>query len=274
MTIRWVGILLIGHAIAAAQNDTAFANYLMREGDYFRAITEYKKIEFYANSGSLREFTGLQIGKAYYRSAKYKSSIRSLARLINETDPHSPVQSESYLYLGLNYYRLGVWPTAEYYWRQMEDSTGQTAPYFALLHAERSDWQKARRVLESVPGWEGVTETFKQGERLPRRSPLVSGILSTLVPGLGQVYSRHVYDGLQAFLFVGAFSFASYMAYRYDSKFNKNYVTTSVAIGITGVFHLANVIGATKTATYYNRRQKDLFLNPIREQILHSSETD
>jgi tetratricopeptide (TPR) repeat protein len=269
-----VGLLLAGHVLAAAQNDTAFANHLMRERDYFRAITEYKKIEFYTTSDAVREFSRLQIGKSYYRSAKYKSSIRSLARLINETDPYSHVQSESYLYLGLNYYRMGVWPTAEYYWQQMKDSSGQTAPYFALLHAERSDWQTARRVLEGVRGWAGVAETFSHGERLPRRSPLISGILSTLVPGLGQVYSRHAYDGLQAFLFVGAFGFASYMAYRYDSKFNKNYVTTSVAVGITGVFHLANVIGATKTAAYYNRRQKELFLNPIRDQILLSSETD
>lgn len=82
------------------------------------------------------------------------------------------------------------------------------------------------------------------------------------------VLRGHYYDGLQALAFVSAFVLASYAAYRYDRDLNTNYLSTYAAISVTALFHLGNIIGAERTARYYNYRQRSDFMRDIRRKAL------
>jgi hypothetical protein len=146
----------------------------------------------------------------------------------------------------------------------------------ALVAVEMSEWKTASHYYDQLANKSLSSEirnlsaefsqTLSRSGEIPHKSPLVAGLLSTFIPGGGQVYSGHYVDALQAFAFVASFSFASYLAYQHDKSSSSNYLLTAVSVSITGLFHLGNIIGAERTATYYNQRQRDIFLQEIRQK--------
>ncbi len=273
----WFLLVLVFPDAAAQQSRLDFAAALAKESDYFRAISTYKEVLFFTDEPETRQHCLFEIARAYHKSNRYKTSIQYLARLLNQPDLPGPYVPRAQVYLGLNYYGLNVYPLAETYFQRAtpNDFSGMALFYSALLKAEQGQWEEASRTYltlsQQYPAREvgtlsrQLSTEILQGNNLPRRSPLLATVLSTIVPGAGQVYNRHYYDGLQAFLFVGSFAFASFAAYRYDRDIGNNYVSTIVALSITGIFHLANIIGARRTTTYFNLRQKKMFMDRVRE---------
>jgi hypothetical protein len=45
-------------------------------------------------------------------------------------------------------------------------------------------------------------------------------------------------------------------------------VFTTVALSLTGLFHISNIMGAERTARFYNQRQRDLYVGAVRDQAL------
>jgi TM2 domain-containing membrane protein YozV len=105
---------------------------------------------------------------------------------------------------------------------------------------------------------------------VPHRSPLFAATLSAVLPGAGQAYYGHWFDAAQALGFVAAFGFVSYFAYRYDGARGGPYVFTAVSLSLTALLHLANILGAERTARYFNQHQRDLFVAPIRARALEA----
>ena len=65
--IGWLALIPL---VATHPGPTAFADALMRQGDYFRAITEYKRTLFESDDPELRRRCTLRIGRAYRKSMK------------------------------------------------------------------------------------------------------------------------------------------------------------------------------------------------------------
>ena len=261
-----------------AQSEMEYANWLFSEQDYFRAITEYKKLFYYSDSNDTENECLLKISNAYLKSNKFKSSIRYSSLLLNQ--PNLSVQqiSTANNFIGLSYYGLKVFSMAEDYFKKTEnsDTTGFSLFYLALIDAEKSRYKEASikyfDVYQNYPKSK-LAELSKQlssdvleGYKVKSKNSYFAALLSTIIPGSGQIYCNHYYDGLQAFLYVSAFAFATYASYKYDDKLNNNYVNTYVAISITSLFHIGNIIGAQRTASYYNLKHKQYFLNNIREK--------
>ena len=112
-----------------------------------------------------------------------------------------------------------------------------------------------------------LSKDVLEGDNIYRKNQYFATILSSILPGSGQFYCHHYYDGIQAFIYVGAFAFGTYTSYRYDKNFNTNYFSTIATASITGLFHIGNIIGAQRTAGYYNLKQKQKFLDSIRIKV-------
>jgi len=262
-----------------AQSKMEYADWLFSEQDYFRAITEYKELFYYSKGMDTKNECLLKISKAYLKSNKFKSSIRYSSLLLNR--PNLSVQqiSKANNFIGLSYYGLKVFSMAEDYFKKTEnsDTTGFSLFYLALMDAEKNRYKEASlkyfNVNQNYPNSD-VAELSKQlsndvlkGYEVKSRNSYLASLLSTIIPGTGQIYCNHYYDGIQAFLYVSAFAFASYACYKYDNKFNNNYANTYIAISITSLFHIGNIIGAQRTASYYNLKHRQKFLNQIREKV-------
>ena len=251
----------------------------MKDNDYFRAISVYKQILFFSDDIDTKNFCLLQISKAYFKSNNYNGSIKFLSRLLNQSIISNDFLSTAQIYLGLNYYGLKVYPIAENYLKQAssKDTTGFSSYYLALLDVEKSNWNSASEKYKDIHRQysqkqigvlsEQLSKEVLEGNNINKKSPFFASFISTILPGFGQFYCNHYYDGIQAFIYVSAFSFVTYASYRYDKEFNTNYLSTIAASSITGLFHIGNIIGAQRTASYYNLKQKQNFLDSIRIKV-------
>lgn len=265
---------------AVGQPRSEFALSLMREHDYFRAISVYKELAFSSTNDDSTIFYLSQIGKAYRLGEKYELSIDAYSRLLDAHKLSQDWNNEVQINLGLNYLGMDLPALAAPYFLSVLDSdtSGRALFYTGLVSCETEKWDDADRIFtrlsqERPSTRVGVVSSNARGklglrDALPSRSPTSAALFSAFLPGSGQIYSGHYVDGMQAFAYVSAFAFASYAMYRYDNKFNSNYILTGISISITALFHISNIIGAEHTAEYFNQRQRDLFLDDIRKESL------
>jgi len=254
-----------------------YARSLAEEGDYYRAISEYKAVRFICADSLVARSCSREIVAAYYLSGKYREALRELNRH-PVTSPEDMCRAN--LMKGLAYYRLKDALSAYSYWSAAAtaDTTGSAQLYLGLLWCENTQWSDATKAFQELgaahPGQpsgllaQELATLAAQGNALPRKSPLLATCMAALVPGSGQVYAGHFYDGLMAFFHVGAFSYAGYMAYCYDHDRSHGYLNTPLVFSLDALFYTANLIGAHKTAGYANMRRQEQLLNRIRDRAL------
>ncbi len=280
--MKYVSVLmLLLAAEVPCQSKSDYAYSLMKERDYFRAISVYKELSFFSVNNDSSIFYLSQIGKAYRLSQKYELSVAAYSSLLNRFAVSDSVNSSIYINLGLNYLGMNVPAQAISYLEEADkkDPSGLASLYLGLVYAEMSNWEKAKLSISAKEntGAAGIlpeirkefSSTLSLADKLPHRDPLTASLLSAVIPGAGQFYCNHYVDALQAFGFVTAFSAATYIAYRNDKHYSSNYVLTGLSLSITGLFHIANIVGAERTATYFNQRQQEILLQDVRQKALN-----
>jgi tetratricopeptide (TPR) repeat protein len=259
-------------------NDLGYAKSLMLDNDYFRAISVYKEIEYNNDNDSIKTYCRLQIAKAFFKSEKYKSSIQYLSRVLNQPTASLKDKQKANINMGIAYYKLKVFPLALNCFTQTNDSSGYAMFYSALIDIETENTDSALSKYRYLTKPEFDLQLREKSSQLAtivqnsntgqRKSPFTAAAMSTIIPGSGQIYCKHYYDAMQAFLFVSSFAFASSLAYRYDHSQNTGYATTYIALSITAMFHFGNIIGASRTAKYNNYRAKEAYMSQFRDTTL------
>jgi TM2 domain-containing membrane protein YozV len=102
---------------------------------------------------------------------------------------------------------------------------------------------------------------YKELKHASRKSPLLAGVLSAAVPGLGRVYAGKPAEGIVSFLYMAAFGFTSYDFYRGDGWQSPLFL---ISAAITTVFYAGNVMGSVVTA----RRVNNEFRYEMDQRIL------
>lgn len=281
---RWVVFGLVAGLVATAGTASAhpreeFAIHLMKQRDYFRAITVYKELALYERDPSTRAHYHYRIGLAYRLSRHYELSLRTLEPLVGLPEAEE-LQGRVHLQLALS--QLGMHsPAGAAYHLDVANQAGEShrAELIAgYVRFETGDLDEARTRLASAasPGAppsvvalaSRVSKATQRVDDLPYRSPTLAALMSAVLPGSGQFYTGHYADGLQAFGFVGAFGFSTYLAYDYDHRRDNPYVLTAVAGTVTALLHLSNILGAERTARFHNERQRQLLVEPLRRDVL------
>lgn len=264
---------------AYSQQRQAFIRQLFAENDYFRAIGALKEERFYSQDTAVRNTCAYMIGYAYLQSGKYQNA-RDYFSMLTDDETHPMPRLRRYARIGT---ALAYWGDKLSNYSMMElnkipsaeDSGGIARFYKAVLTAEKDVALSAVLVenlrKESISSTiaeksEKIRQLLKKHEDIPTKSPLAAGILSAIIPGAGQVYTQHYFDGIQALTFVSAFGYATYAAYQYNKSAGNSHAGT-IALGIlTGIFHTSNILGAVKTADYRNQKATDDFMGAIRTQ--------
>jgi len=239
----------------------ALGEAFMAERDYYRAITEYKKLVFlFPDSARLPE-AFYQIGMAYYQGEDYESAVTNFAK-VRET--YAPGYfSRAAFYEGLSYEKLGrhegaalAYERARLFDAQHEDAANAHVGLI-LNAAERGDTGKARSELsayrsvyqddERTSDIEPAFHLLEAYERQPRKDPALAGTLSALLPGSGQVYAEHYRDGLMAFVVNGLFIAGTVAAID-----DENYALAGIIGGAGLPFYVGNIYGAARAARTWN----------------------
>ena len=251
-----------------AQDLSAFASFLVRSEDYFRAVTVYKELGFFASDPQTRSRARIGEGLAYLLSGKSDLALGPLAAEA-QNDPEGTAR----FLMGLCYLRQRNLAQAESVWGQeaLPKASLEAArqAFRALFQLSLDRTATAREILAAIPPGTLWDDAVLQGKLIveqldtqPRFSPWVAGGASLLIPGLGQVATGHFVDGFQAFFSVGLLGAATYGVYLYDSKYSSHFLNTGIGLVITASFHLANVLGAAKTAGYANQAARNRILTP------------
>ncbi len=268
-----LGLLLFLALQGFTQDLSAFAAYLLRSEDYFRAVTVYKELGFFASDPQTLSRARIGEGLAYLLSGKSDLALEPLSAEA-QNDPEGTAR----LLMGLCYLRQRNLSQADTVWgqeplpRPTPEAARQTFRALFLLSLDRT--ATARDILAAIPPgtlWDDAVVQGKvvvgQLETRPRFSPWVAGAASLLIPGLGQITTGHYVDGAQAFATVGLLGAATYGVYLYDSKCSSSYLYTGIGLVITASFHVANIVGAAKTAGYANQAATDRILVPWEKEL-------
>jgi TolA-binding protein/TM2 domain-containing membrane protein YozV len=189
-----------------------FAEQLMREGEYFRAITEYRRFLFYYPQDPRQAMVHFRIGLAFYRGQRYGDALQ-IFREVAQRYPNTSYGKQAWLWQGESLLQQAQYGAAAQVYIEIlqqfpHDEVGQQARYqqgWTFLY--RRQWQDAARQFQQVApdsplyrAAQHLAEEAIAGEQIAPKSPVVAGALSAVIPGSGQLYNGRIGDALLAFL--------------------------------------------------------------------------
>jgi len=206
---------------------TGEAIYLMGEsflgaGNYKDAALAFER-HYSEHRGSLTK-----VAESYYRAGRFGSGIAKLKDYASETD------AADYL-IGWGY--LG------------KHLFNESSIVFHYLSTREGEFKEASASL---------SKDSLLGLRLPSKSPWVSGILSAVLPGLGQVYSERAYDGMISFFFNAVFLYLAVENNRIG-----NYGMGAFFSVIELGWYTGNIYSAVGAAHKYNKNQAEDFVRGL-----------
>lgn len=238
------------------------ADAFMEEGEFYRAITEYKKFLFLFPDSEKADYAMFRVGMAYYRGEEFEAAARTFAAVLEKYGGGAYAAPSAY-FEGINLWKLGKFDRAETSLDRVGslDPASEYAPLSligkSLLSYDAKDLPGCRKELERFLATypqdaraENVRETIAQLDRnmeIPRKSPAVAGAMSAVVPGSGYMYAGRIGDGLVALAVNGLFIAGTVVAIHQEQ-----YAVAAIVGGIGLPFYVGNIYGSANAATKWN----------------------
>jgi TolA-binding protein len=234
------------------------ADAFLAEGEYYRAVTEYKKFAILFPGSKKADYALYHMGLAYFHGDELEQAAGIFAS-VGAAYPSSAYAPASFYQEGVSYQRLDMPAKAAAAFARAEAAApGSPTARLALLGKSLAEFDQdnipaCRRELErfiaTYPGDEksvkvrDAASLLERYEELPEKSPQIAGLMSALIPGSGHIYAGHYGDGVTAFFLNGLFIAGTVAALRQE-----NYAVAGV-VGVIGVpFYIGNIYGAANAA--------------------------
>lgn len=266
-------------ATAAEPNFTAdqilqFADQLLQEGEYFRAVTEYRRFRFNHPDDPRQAMALFRIGQAFYRGQQYNEALQTFRDVI-QSYPETPYGQQAWLWQGESLLQQTQFDAAEQsYSAYMERYADAPAlPYaqyqrgWTLLY--RRQWGAAAAELQQIPDTSPLFPAAQQlaieaqeGSQRPKKSPVLAGVLSALLPGAGQLYNGRPGDAVLSFLLNGLFIAGSIEAIQHDEL-----AIAGVLSFFEAGWYGGNVYSAVNGSHKHNRRADETLLQDLERRF-------
>lgn len=253
-----------------ASSSFDFAESLYRQGDYYRAITEYKRLLFEQPQAAEAPLAQLRIGQSLMAGERWQEAATALQKLL-ERYPQATETLRAKLLLADIPYRQGRFSLAGERYRefaaeqqQHPQLRNQALYRLAWTRIERRDEPLALSLLEQLPAEQahGLAKALKASPATDVKSPALAGTLSALLPGAGQLYTGHHRDAGLALALNAAFIGAAAEAFDNDSP---------ILGGILVFFELGwyggNIVNAVNHAEQANRNAREQRLEGLRQRF-------
>lgn len=251
------------------ENIRKFADFLYEQGDYLRAVGEYQRYLFYRPQES--EAINYRIAVCYRFGGKSAQAIQSFQTLLR-TYPESQYTSRIYYQIGATYFLMDRYDQSA---RFLSDTLpritdrqqhAEAEQLIGLSYLMQKRWSEAGEIFKGLRGADIIRVREKaavyniyaeNGEKLRTRSPFFAGLLSTVVPGAGRLYTGRLADALNTLFTVGLTGWQAYDGFRRDGLASVKGWTLGT---LCGVFYVGNIYGSVISARVYNRHITDEFL--------------
>lgn len=214
--MKWISLYILFYAgIACASERPVIADKLFDNTQYFDAVTEYKRFVYRNPESEILDTVYMQIGvsnrylgelehsERYFDLSLYKTQNPALVariwleKAINSLIVRDTESASIGLHKALNITRD-------------EHIIKQAYFYLTVLYVLESEYQQAREMFaryalpaELEEGSEELLrmyELFDSAAQMNLKNVRKAKLLSTFLPGSGQIYCRSYFDGTTAFL--------------------------------------------------------------------------
>ena len=253
------------------------ADAFMEEGEYYRAVTEYKKFLILFPDSAKADYAFFGIAMAYFKGEEYGAAARSFLAL-REKYPESGYAIRAGYLEGVSQWKLKNYDRARAALEALAEKYPESeyAPRslvvicLAALDENKAEVsrQALKRFLERYPGHPGeenVKEAAVQIDRyqeLPEKSPVLAGVMSAILPGSGYIYAEHYGDGITAFLINGLFIAGTITAIHQE-----NYGVAGIVGGVGVPFYLGNIYGSANAAKKWNLGVRNEIIQKIHSTL-------
>jgi len=244
-------------------------------GDYYAAITEYKRFIFFSSNTNNENisYSYYKIALAYRNQQKWNECIDAFQRSI-QTALTEGTRDERKIDLAITLISSGNYNGAEFLLIKLEmfsqvQEIKQKASFFRGISSLYSfKWKQAREAFsfyfpniqsESKEIFKQVDSLLANAEDVKYRSPKLAKIFSTILPGSGQIYAGNWRNGINALLINVATGYLFI-----NDIFNREYFDAIFnTLFIFERFYSGNRFNAEESAKKYNYRINKSFLDRI-----------
>lgn len=246
-----------------ADTTLRFANYLYSQEEYYRAIGEYKRYLFLAPEGGDAPFAALRIAECYAHGKRWSEALGAVEEFMRAYSS-SPLAVQGGMLKARALIELGKGEEAREELRHLletrpgEPVVGEVWYLTAISLARESRWLEADEALRQIGSQsrrftaaQGMRQVLAEAPTAERKDPTVAGLLAAVVPGAGHLYCERPGDGAIAFVFTGAFAWATVEAFRQDHE------AVGIGLGFIALsFYGGNIFSAVNVAHKYNDREE------------------
>ena len=266
-----------GAVLVTGDVQLKIADAFMEEGEYYRAVTEYKKFLILFPDSAKADYASFEIAMAYFKGEEYGAAARSFLAL-REKYPDSGYAIRAGYLGGVSQWKLKNYDRAraalEALFEQHPESeyAPRSLVVICLAALDENKAEVSRQALNRFldrypgnPGEEHVKEAIVQLDRyqeLPEKSPVLAGVMSAILPGSGYIYAEHYGDGITAFLINGLFIAGTVTAIHQE-----NYAVAGIVGGVGVPFYLGNIYGSANAAKKWNLGVRNEIIQKIHSTL-------
>ena len=258
------------------------------EQDYYRAITEYKKVIHLFPKYEKLDWVHFQIGKMYYEGGRYPQAKHEFLPLTDSADAR--LKFISLNFMALSYYENTEYTNSARLFADLKtDSAGKPylldyTIYSSMAAAGDRKFAEARKEMTSArdqwkakqPGVEGAAAVLPQydsffektlpllekAEQLSTKSPYWAVFFSAIFPGGGHFFLGEWDTGIVSLSLVGGAAFLAYDGFMRDSTVQSILFTTFA----TGAY-IGQAYSSYRTARKYNEELGDAEFRELNRQF-------
>ena len=271
--------LPLTHAVLAVPVSSstvlAMADTLMRMQAYDEAITEYKRLLFFSTDDRERVPLYFQMGVAYQKMGLWGQSTEALQKAIDLTDQldwTNAVRLKLAVTSIVSHdYKRSLW----YLDKILLSGGSQTVLRHATILkiitlAYLKEWPNAREVAltsldpndpENGKAYAEIIHLLS--EPLAQKSIRKAGLLSTILPGMGQFYAGQIRSGVNALILNGLNLLACYALFAHSAFLEGTFYLLIVA----NRYYSGNIYQAELAVYEYNSGKIDLLTLQLLDQM-------
>ncbi|MCF8373893.1 MAG: hypothetical protein K9H64_19880 [Bacteroidales bacterium] len=265
--VVWTNSLFAQQNHYSFQKEFSFSNYLILQNEFQEAIFVLDKIQP-TNSDQTDSLNYLK-GWALYNDKQLKES----AVFLQKISVNSRFHTKSIFFSAYNNYHIGYICIGDSILSSiiLNDELEKTLRNFelagsSLLKRDLADFDKRashfhQQYYQFANEEEKLLELRKRIGDFNPKSPVVAGILSAIVPGLGKIYSGHVGGGVSAFLVITALGAITWENYH---KAGTNNPKTWIYGSAFAMTYAGNIFGSVYSVKAY----RDEFEQHISKAVL------
>ena len=270
--------LLLFTVVTVSASDLALdlGEHLFALGNYDAAITEYKRFLFFNSDHPQASEAQFKIGLAYRAQKWWTEATEAMVAAVQRTR-ETELQAERRVELAVTLIASGAYNLAivELIKVDMQSQSArlrQRARFLrGVAYLYQFKWEQARSVFQAyfdgIPGTAQaaaeIDALFSEALNLPQKSEKAARMLSTFLPGLGQIYAEDWKSGLNALLLNGVLGYVTL-----DAAIERDYDDALLSFFFLFYrYYAGNRYHAAEAAQAFNDRENRRYVDRILQAL-------